>query len=263
LFGFELPNTDFSESILLIQLQAMSSVWVTDCSYRDSKDYLYSLCDILSKNKPNKLSDYFNIIGNNSYDEAKKCICDSFNSSQHQQSILLMKGFHYYYIAYRIAMLDKKCSVNAYLKYTALTAEEALVCTHTGIMMGITFFLKNPDLFSKEIYREIMSHPNWSEYQSKRTLSSHIFPILTDFMSQIMIARAMTLTDGKMFQKGIDKLKFLEEYFHNHFHQYIGSNFELGWIESSLLNAYQRSGNFKEVKKYVLRIASRLAINTI
>jgi hypothetical protein len=258
LFDHRMPVTQFSQCMLLLHLQGICNAWIEQECFKTPLPYLRSLVEQLSEQEPRAtLVDALSAIGRSSYADANSTVKKALSSySLASTNTQLVLACHLFFTALLVAKLDEICSLNADLGYSTLLADEGYACTQTGLLYGVKFFMKKPS----ETVREIAGSLADGQAVPKviRQFSSPMFPALGSFLARTLVAAARTERRGDGFDAGLKQLLDLER--EAAAQDMRAGEFDLGWLDQCLLNAYKSLGDETNARRYATRIATRLVL---
>lgn len=268
LLRYKLSLVEFSAAMTLFQLQAMMGQWIEqkrlrifgkkysqayEDVFRSFFNYVHTLA---ASEHRQKLVEQLAEIGNVNYADAAAHVKNALNApSLTSSTTSLVLGAHQYFIALLVVRAAERTSLSAPFRYKLVQAEEGYACTQTGLFSSISFLFNDPDDEPNRIARLLAS--GVSERRILLNLCSPFWPCFTKTFARVLIATARL--QGSQFNRGLTELhNFEQEYGQVAFPQNV--NFESGWIDHALLNAYRRTGNQERTRYYATRIAGQLIV---
>lgn len=262
--GLKLPVVKYSQAELLLRIQAGLNLWIQiDSNLQKNTPYntptanLIELIRHIPAEKRIQSFQFLSQSGETTFRLGKKSVASALaEHSLYQHQEKLREALFYFSTALSVARILKEFDQQRLLSYKEIVAEESLVCTHSGLALGVTFFSANPDFFPRRIAAK--SGVSIENLQSKEfELSSPIWPIFPSIISRMLIGRAKTLQGGKSLVKGINELEEIkEELSISNF-----SLFEIDWLDYCLLNSYREGKEEAKALQIAFSIAGRMVVS--
>lgn len=144
------------------------------------------------------------------------------------------------------------------LGYKPLVAEEAWVCTMTGLGYGSRLAMEGYESIINDIRLEVLANRVEGAYRVAHQYSSEVFPILPDAVLDVFVARALVENGGQQLREGVQKLDSIwqtQEYVRD-------GDYERSLIENGLLDGYKALGDHQKVQQMATRIAARMVVGS-
>ena len=264
LFSFELPVVEFSDLVLLLQLQRSLSAWIEQPWYQNPTGFRNAYLDIVQKDRSKRIEFIRTAIdaGNFEYRTAVSEVRRAFESGPMlSMSQLLMLAHHRFRAAWWFHRESVKMGgAPGEFEFSEISAEEGAVCTLTGISIGAMYCARPQAEHARNILYE--GAPDLSSLRrSARRLATHIQPIFTRDFCDILAAQAMTLSPSTEAVKiGINELNTLHAKLSR---EVSDCEYERSWIDQALLSAYKKVSDDGATSRTATRIAGRLIIRRV
>jgi len=272
LFEHAMSLMDFSAAMVLLQIQAMTGLWIESIPppsadqapvnpyldpLRSLRSFVLAVAD--SENRE-ELVKALALTGNTLYVDAGSSVraaLDADSMISLCRSLLL--ATHQYHVAHIVSRVSELHELNLPLHYRVVQAEEGYACTQVGIMHPATFLFEDFDTEPSRI--AALTHNGVQKANILFTLCSPIWPCFTRKFAKVLMATAKTLRPNDEFDEGLKELHELDL-------SYAQSNsmtagFERGWIETALLHAYRMKGDEERTRFYARSIAAKLLLTRV
>ena len=223
----------------------------------DPRSYLGSFLEAMFRSDEHRPALIALIIGisNLEYEHGRSAVRSAINSNDWQQNTrhLMIGGHRFTVVQLLRVFLERKMAWPAEMHMPAVLADEAFVCTRTGLMRGAIFCSNHPDDRAVELLRRVDQPPSIGALRrAARSMASEIEPAFTRKFADILAAQALSLASGSAAE-GVIELEELRN------DPTIG-NFERGWLDLALLNVYKAVGDENKVRQKAVSIAAELVV---
>jgi hypothetical protein len=254
---FQCTVVDFSLVILLFQLQRALNVTIQE-DWRDNPaGYLRTFLEHMLQNEQTRASTIETLIPicKMEFESGRRNIAHALDGKMSAMPRQLAMSFHRFLMVKSMLNSLEKFVPRERLPVNPVVAEEALVCTRTGIHVGADFSMEHPDSVALDL--QARSGPRLGAIRRQiQRQTSEIEPTFTRFFGRILAAQALAHSvDQADVQDAILELQQLAKEASSK-----GDEFEWSWLDHVLMNAYRRVGDMEAVQRFALRISAKLAV---
>lgn len=256
LFEVETDCFHFSTAIALFELQAEMNMWICQPAYLKPIDYLRTIIESghVTEQVLFKVGEYHLRAGKDSILEALSAECLwSFQKK-------LYLALHHYWIPHTLSRLSK-----AKFPYSAVVAEESLVCAQSGLACGLgTFFDRSFIDMGEDLARFINLEGDKAVESFLRDYSSAFSPVIPKPLAHLIVAFARVLAQpaGVGNERDLDPLykAYRETRNTSHLTRSIFPSFIM---DTLLLNAAKHLGLESLAQQQATRIAGQLIVDRL
>jgi hypothetical protein len=253
LHGFEATNHHFSWCMILLQIQKMTGRWIEEDAYERPVDFLVSFVHQLRDEEPVRRA--LNDIGEHMFQAAGKTMDAALKG--HGYTLFckrLAHAYHEYYVATKVAEVQRNAGLPVSPKYRLHVAEEGCATIHSGLMAGVDMLLVSPEETEREFVGGLDA--DGSSRGLRRAHASPFFPACSRSFLDVVLAAGLTAAPGPRFAAGFETLRALER----ESSQWDSFDLQTSWLHRALIRAYRTEGDTKSATRFARLQAAQLVL---
>ncbi|MBL8219369.1 MAG: hypothetical protein JNL62_09065 [Bryobacterales bacterium] len=252
----------FSASMLLLQLQRMTNLWIEQDWWAAPMDYLRGFVRHVAGDRQHvpRLAAVIGEVVEINYLDGREMLNRCLNAgSMEESNVHLLNAHHSFGMAFFLSKIAGDVGLNVALPTSATVLEESWVCTMTGLAEGAHLMGCHPNEIPGELLLRRAATGKTMEECARAWGSNHVVPAVNRRFASILAAHAMTLS---MQESEVEQgLELLSEHRGSLSEQPLFTGFETGWIDQAMLGAYRKLGREEDVRRLAVRIAGQLTVS--
>lgn len=255
----EVDAGHYAAAELLIRLQMRVAHWIDGDPYANPLGYLRAFLAQIDGRTRRAAADFLTAHGKDAFKQGRKTLqaaldCQSLVAHQVQ----IVRSVFYFSTAHIVAELlaAPGMAAGAALEYTAILAEESVVCARAGLLSGTDFFLRHPDAFVADIAKDLAK----GKRAQLSRLCSPTWPTFPTFFARSLIASAGSLQPGPLAAEGLAELERLRKDLAVPVASPLATFFERDWLTRCLLRGYRATRDDENAERMSLHLAASAII---
>jgi hypothetical protein len=263
----EMDQATFADTMLLLQLQRMTSCWIQERWLEDPGPFLGGFLTQLSAGDEirDRLRKACSEISFIEYDRARTALKGGLEAgSLASMSRKLADAQWGFFMVNTLQLRAAACGLSFESPRPPVVLEESSACAITGIGYFARILTDDPEYIPAHLL-EKASSDGIDEFRAARQWgATMIYPVVNRTFANILGAHAMTLApETEKIRAGANSLVDLRTALAKDSGVNDDDAFERGWIDQALLSAYKKLGMQEEVRTLATSIAAKLVVSML